>query len=92
MMIIKKGDKINNLTKNKMKEKTYINIIQWIIIIVLFSTLIVVADTGIKKAEKLECQKWQEWETMYSHFTASESMREQCEMHEIELEERRWER
>lgn len=72
-----------------MKEKTYIEIIEWIIGIVLFAALIAVVNNGIKKTELRECQKWQNWEERYPHFTASQSMREQCNNYNIELE-RRW--
>lgn len=74
-----------------MKEKNYIKIMEWIFGIVVFATLIAVVNTGIKKTELRECQKWQEWEERYPHFTASKSMREQCDNYNIKLE-RRWEK
>jgi len=67
-----------------------IKIIQLIIGILIFSALISVISEGIKKQEKLECRKWQEWEELYPHFTASGSMREQCKKYNTELE-KRWE-
>ncbi|MCK4454512.1 hypothetical protein KAU51_04220 [Candidatus Parcubacteria bacterium] len=74
-----------------MKEKTLINTMEWIIGIVMFTAMIVIVNTGIKKSEMRECQKWQNWEERYPHFTASKSMREQCEKYNIKLE-RRWEK
>ncbi len=74
-----------------MKEQTLIKIIEWIIGIVLFAALIAVVNNGIKKTELRECQKWNDWEELYPHFTASKSMREQCEKYNIKLE-RRWEK
>ena len=68
-----------------MKEKTMRNIIEWTIGIVMFAALIAVVNSGIKKSEKRECQKWQEWEERYPHFTASKSMKKQCENYNIEL-------
>ena len=72
-----------------MREKTIINIVEWSIGIILFSAMIAVVNTGIKKSEMKECQKWQNWEERYPHFTASKSMREQCDNYNIKLE-RKW--
>ncbi len=72
-----------------MKEKTLINTMEWIIGIVMFAALIAIVNTGIKKSEMRECQKWQEWEERYPHFTTNKSMKDQCENYNIKLE-RRW--
>lgn len=73
-----------------MKKTTLISITQWIAGILLLAALIVAVSDGIKKQEKLECQKWQEWEELYPHFSSNNSMRDQCENYNIELE-KRWE-
>lgn len=52
---------------------------------IMFVILILIADLGIKKNELRECEKWQIWEEIYPKFTASKSMKEQCERHNIKL-------
>lgn len=64
---------------------------EWMIGIVMFAALIAFVNNGIKESEKRECQKWQEWEELYPHFTANKSMIKQCEKYNIKLE-RRWEK
>ena len=62
------------------------NIIEWTIGIIMFSVLIIVVNIGIKKTELRECKKWQDWEEIYPRFSASNSMRDQCENYNIKLE------
>ena len=68
-----------------------IEIIEWIFGIVMFAALIAVVNNGIKKMELRECQKWQDWEELYPHFSSNNAMRDQCEAYNIKLE-RRWEK
>ena len=68
-----------------MKDKTTIAIIQYLIAFIMFAVLVIVVSNGIKKSEKRECIKWQDWNERFPHFTASKSMKEQCNNYNIEL-------
>ena len=68
-----------------MRNKTTIAITQYLIAFIILAVLVVVANNGIKKSEKAECIKWQDWDQRYPHFTASKSMKEQCNSYNIEL-------
>lgn len=61
------------------------NKIEIIIMGIMFVILVFVADDGIRKNELRECEKWQIWEEIYPKFTASKSMKEQCERYDIKL-------
>ena len=69
-----------------MRERTYITILEWIIVMVMLAAIVAAVNTGIKKEEIKECLKWQEWTELYPNFTASERMREQCNNYQIKLE------
>ena len=71
-----------------MKQKTLINTMEWIFGIVMFAALIAVVNNGIKKQELRECQKWQDCEELYPHFSSNNTMRDQCEVYNIKLERR----
>ena len=70
-----------------MREKTYITILEWMIAIVLSAALVTAINTGIKKNERKECLKWQDWQELYPGFIVNDSMREQCDNYGIKLTE-----
>ena len=69
-----------------MKEKTYIIIGEWIIVMVILAALVTAISAGVKKTEIKECLRWQEWTELYPGFTVSERMQEQCDNYNIKLE------
>lgn len=53
--------------------------------LLLFAALIFALNTGLKKQEKIDCYKWQNYEANYSLFEASPETVERCSALGVEI-------
>lgn len=53
--------------------------------LLLFAALIFALNTGLKKQEKIDCYKWQNYEANYSLFEASPETVELCSALGVEI-------
>ena len=51
----------------------------------IFAALIFALNTGLKKQEKIDCYKWQNYEANYSLFEASPETVERCSALGVEI-------
>ena len=68
-------------TRNASAEKVW----QVIAGLLLFAAFLFALNTGLKKQEKIDCYKWQNYEANYSLFEASPETVERCSALGVEI-------
>lgn len=72
--------------KAEMREELFIKLSPYLLAIALVIVFSLALITAVKRNEKVECLRWQNYEKIYRDFHPSEQMNEQCNQYGIEFE------